>query len=71
MPDAAKVWMTEADYPPRTLWMMARDGQIPRLKGGVHDELKKFERWKNNSFYGMKVGNRELHLGIDTKTSAE
>jgi hypothetical protein len=83
MPDAAKVWMAEVDYLPRTLWVTARDGQVTRLKlarmtnwnePDPNDVMSEWPTWENpewwknnNNFYGMKVGERELHLGIDTK----
>jgi hypothetical protein len=85
MPDSGKVWTAEVDYLPRTLWMTARDGKITRLKlarmtnwnePDPNDVMSEWPTWENpewwrnnNAGYSMKVGEREQHLGIDTKTS--
>jgi hypothetical protein len=83
MPDSGKVWTAEVDYLPRTLWMTARDGKITRLKlarmtnwnePDPNDVMSEWPTWENpewwrnnNAGYSMKVGEREQHLGIDTK----
>jgi hypothetical protein len=83
MPNAGQVWMKGVDYLPRTLWMTARNGEATRLKlarmsnwnePNPNDVMSEWPTWENpewwrnnNAGYSMKVGERELHLGIDSK----
>jgi hypothetical protein len=83
MPNGGQVWMKEVDFLPRTLWMTAPNGNATRLKlarmtnwnePDPNDVMSEWPTWENpewwrnnNAGYSMKVGERELHLGIDTK----
>src|SRR4028118_2088584 len=83
MPQNGSIWMKEVDYLPRTLWTTARNGEATRLKlarmnnwkePDPNDVMSEWPTWENpewwrnnNAGYSMKVGENELHLGIDTK----
>ncbi|HEX8835205.1 MAG TPA: hypothetical protein VF719_13440, partial [Abditibacteriaceae bacterium] len=83
MPGGGQVWMKEVDFLPRTLWMTSNNGKATRLKlarmtnwnePDPNDAMSQWPTWENpewwkdnNKGYAMKVGDRELHLGIDTK----
>jgi hypothetical protein len=83
MPQRSNIWMKEVDFLPRTLWMTAKNGEATRLKlarmtnwnePDPNDVMSQWPTWENpewwkdgNKGYSMKVGDRVLHLGIDTK----
>jgi hypothetical protein len=42
MPQDGKIWMKEVDYLPRTLWSVAKNGEVTRLK------LARMNNWKES-----------------------
>lgn len=83
MPDAGKVWTSEVDWLPRTLWLAPQRDKAKRLtlarwpnwkESDPNDVMREWpawenpEWWKENSrFHRKQVNGRDLHLGIDTK----
>ncbi len=82
MPDAERVWTAEVDLLPRSLWMVAEDGTVTRLRlartpnWNVSDpeDIKSEwwvwqqpEFWKPENVYKTAGKDRQVHLGIDRK----
>jgi hypothetical protein len=83
MPNGGQVWMKEVDFLPRNLWMTAQNGEATRLKlarmnnwnePDPNDVMSQWPTWENpewwkdnNKGHTMQVGDKELHLGIDSK----
>lgn len=81
IPDPQKVYVTEVDFLPRTLWAIDTKGQITRLKlartpnwneSDPNDVMSEWPTWENPEWWKgdgheMTVNDRKLHAGIDRK----
>lgn len=83
LPNPERVWSAEVDFLPRTLWRLGGDGTPQRLTLARHpnwkesdpnDVLREWWAWEqprwwedNSRFHRMRVGDRDLHLGISTE----
>jgi hypothetical protein len=80
MPDAAKVWVAELDFAPRSVWTVAPDGVITRVAlartpnwtiTDPEDVMSEWYEWEQPQWWTdknkTKVGNTAMHLGIDRK----
>ncbi|MFQ3587725.1 MAG: LamG-like jellyroll fold domain-containing protein [Fimbriimonadaceae bacterium] len=83
MPNPDRVWASEVPFLPRTLWQVRSNGEIVRLtlarwpnwrESDPNDVLREWPVWENpewwrdgSRFHRIRVGDRDRHLGIDTK----
>lgn len=78
MPEAEKVWSTEVDFLPRTLWLTRPDGDPIRLKlarwpnwreSNPRDLMSEWPTWDQPQWWKQglnqtKIGNDTKHVGI-------
>lgn len=80
IPTPEQVWSADLDFAPRSVWMVAADGDTTRIPlartpnwtvSDPEDVMSEWFEWQQPEWWkGLnvaKVGNKTMHLGVDSK----